>query len=49
MAMLEVKNLKKSFGQLEVLKGVDFSLERGEVLTIIGSSGGHPSSLPQLP
>ena len=32
MAVLEVKNIKKSFGKTEVLKGVDFSLEKGQVL-----------------
>ena len=30
MAILEVSNLKKNFGNLEVLKGIDFSLEKGE-------------------
>ena len=39
MALLEVKNIKKSFGKTEVLKGISFSLEKGEVLSIIGSSG----------
>ena len=39
MAILEVKNLTKSFGKTEVLKGVDFSMEKGEVVSIIGSSG----------
>ena len=39
MAILEVKNLKKSFGELEVLKGIDFSLEKGDVMAVIGSSG----------
>ena len=39
MAFLEVKNLTKSFGDLEVLKGISFSLEKGEVLSVIGSSG----------
>ena len=38
MAILEVKGLKKSFGANEVLKGIDFELNRGEVLAIIGSS-----------
>ena len=38
MAFLEVKNIKKSFGKTEVLKGIDFNLEKGEVLSIIGSS-----------
>ena len=39
MAFLEVKNLQKRFGNTEVLKGIDFSLEKGDVLVIIGSSG----------
>ena len=37
MAILEVKGLKKSFGANEVLKGIDFELNRGDVLAIIGS------------
>ncbi len=45
MAILEVKNLKKSFGKTSVLKGIDFSLEEGEVLAIIGSSGGGKTTL----
>ena len=45
MAILEVKNLTKRFGDLEVLKGVSFSLEKGQVLAIIGSSGGGKSTL----
>ena len=45
MAVLEVKNLKKNFGSTDVLKGVSFSLERGQVLAIIGSSGGGKSTL----
>ncbi len=40
MAYLEVKNLKKSFGNTPVLHGIDFSLEKGEVVAILGSSGG---------
>lgn len=39
MAFLEVENIIKSFGNTDVLKGVDFTLEKGEVLSIIGSSG----------
>ncbi len=45
MAILEVKNLKKSFGDLAVLKGIDFSLEQGEVMAIIGSSGNGKTTL----
>ena len=45
MAVLEVKNLKKHFDDLDVLKGVSFSLEKGQVLAIIGSSGGGKSTL----
>lgn len=45
MSYLEVENLKKSFGETEVLKGVSFDIERGEVLSVIGSSGGGKTTL----
>jgi len=45
MAVLEVKNLKKNFGSTDVLKGVSFSLEKGQVVTIIGSSGSGKTTL----
>ena len=45
MAILEVHNLKKSFGSTNVLKGVSFSLEKGQVLAIIGSSGSGKTTL----
>ena len=45
MEILKVKNLRKSFGAVEVLKGIDLSLGRGEVLSIIGSSGGGKTTL----
>lgn len=43
--IIEVKKLKKSFGDNEVLKGIDFSVKEGEVITIIGSSGSGKSTL----
>ncbi len=45
MTMLEIKNLRKSFGSTEVLKGIDFSLEKSQVLSIIGSSGSGKTTL----
>ena len=45
MALLEVKNIKKDFGKTKVLKGVSFSLEKGQVLAIIGSSGSGKTTL----
>jgi ABC-type polar amino acid transport system ATPase subunit len=44
MKVLEVKNLHKKFHELEVLKGIDFSIEEGEVVSIIGSSGSGKST-----
>ncbi len=45
MAFLEVNQLKKRFGKTEILKGIDFSLEKGDVLSIIGSSGSGKTTL----
>ena len=45
MAILEVTNLRKGFGSTDVLKGVSFSLEQGQVLAIIGSSGSGKTTL----
>ncbi len=45
MALLEVKNMEKSFGSVSVLKDVSFSLEKGQVLAIIGSSGSGKTTL----
>ena len=39
LSVLEVKDIKKSFGKTEVLKDISFSMEKGEVVSIIGSSG----------
>lgn len=45
MEILNVENLHKSFGKTEVLKGVNFSVNKGEVLVILGSSGGGKTTL----
>jgi polar amino acid transport system ATP-binding protein len=45
MAILEVRNIEKHFGTLQVLKGIDFSLEKGESIAIIGSSGSGKTTL----
>ncbi len=45
MPILEVKNMMKTFGKTEVLKGIDFTLEKGQVLSIIGSSGSGKTTL----
>jgi len=43
--LVKVSGLRKSFGQLEVLKGVDFEVERGEVVSIIGPSGSGKTTM----
>ncbi len=43
--MIEVQQLKKSFGDLQVLKGIDLTVNNGEVLSVIGSSGSGKSTL----
>ncbi len=45
MSMIHVENLKKSFGELEVLKSINFTVEKGEVVCIIGPSGSGKSTL----
>lgn len=43
--MLEVKNVKKSFGELQVLKGVSLSVNKGDVVAILGPSGSGKTTL----
>jgi len=45
MVLLKTENIKKRFGQTEVLKGISFTLEEGQVLAIIGSSGSGKTTL----
>lgn len=45
MSLLDVRGIYKKFGSTEVLKGIDFSLEKGEALAIIGSSGSGKTTL----
>ncbi len=46
--MIEVRNIKKSFGNLEVLKGINLDIERGKVVSIVGASGAGKTTLLQI-
>ncbi len=46
--MIEIQNIHKSFGELEVLKGVNLSVEKGEIVAIIGKSGAGKTTLLQI-
>ena len=46
--MIEIKGIKKSFGSLEVLKGIDLTINRGEMVSIVGPSGAGKTTLLQI-
>jgi len=46
--MIEVNDIRKSFGALEVLKGIDLTIEKGEVVSIVGPSGAGKTTLLQI-
>jgi lipoprotein-releasing system ATP-binding protein len=43
--MLKAQSINKSYGKLNILKGVDLEVNRGEIVTIVGASGAGKSSL----
>lgn len=48
MALIEARNIRKSFGTLQVLKGINASIEQGEIVTIVGASGAGKTTFLQI-
>ena len=48
MSILSIRNIHKSFGALEVLKGIDTDIARGEMVSIVGASGAGKTTLLQV-
>lgn len=46
--MIETRGITKSFGQLQVLKGIDFSVKKGEIVALVGASGAGKTTLLQI-
>ena len=46
--MIDIKGIKKSFGPLQVLKGIDLHIDKGEVVSIVGPSGAGKTTLLQI-
>lgn len=46
--VIEARNIRKAYGDLEVLKGVDLTVERGEVVSVVGASGAGKTTLLQI-
>ncbi|MBC8151195.1 MAG: ATP-binding cassette domain-containing protein, partial [Bacteroidetes bacterium] len=46
--MIKVNNIQKSFGELEVLKGITINVAKGEVVSIVGASGAGKTTLLQI-
>ena len=44
--MIEAKGIYKSFGNVDVIKGIDIHIDKGEIVTIVGASGAGKSTLP---